>query len=291
MKRLKIAVTGAGGFLNARLLHHYASKYEMIPLTRKELNLTSAEETNRIIKEIRPDIIIHGAAMTATLECEKYPELAYQVNVEASWNLARAAQAMQAKMIFFSSEQVFNGNVEDGPYTEETKACPNTVYGKSKLEAEALLIKAIEHLWILRFSWLFGLPERNMPIGVNLFWNVIKAGLKGCSIKVPVKEYRGITYVYNIIDHFDQIFDIPYGTYHFGSSNNLSTYETAVYILEQLGAGKDQIDKVIIPDHEQYQDKARDVRLAYEKIKGTGIPITTSQESIDRAINEYRFKL
>lgn len=291
MKGLKIAVTGVGGFFNTRLLRHYDSRYTMSALTHQDLDITKAEEVRRILTELKPDIVIHGAAITSTLDCERNPNLAYKVNVEGALNIARVTNEINAKMVFYSSEQVFNGNIQEGPYSEEIEAVPNTVYGKTKLEAETLLRQEKQDLWILRFSWLFGLPERNMPMGTNLVWNVIKAGLKESPIKVAVHEFRGITHAYDIIDNFDKVFHIPYGTYHFGSINNVSTYNTAVYILQQIGMEEDKINKILIPDYEKYRENKRDLRLDYHKIMSTGIPIVSSLESINRALNEYAFKL
>jgi len=293
MERLKIAVTGAGGFLNSRLINYFKLNHplcEMIPLKRQDICL-NAQKTAQVIKQIQPDIIIHGAAMTATADCENDPELAYTVNVTNSLNLAKAANEVKAKLVFFSSEQVFNGNPEEGPYTEEGKAIPNTVYGRTKLEAENLLKNELENLWILRFSWLCGFPERNLPVGANLLWNVLKTTLKGKSDKMPVHELRGITYVYDIIDHFSKVFELPYGTYHFGSQNNESTYETAIFILKCLGLEEERIQQIILPDHDKYRERNRDLRLSYTKIQNAGIPIVTSQESIERAVSEFRFRV
>ncbi|CAA7600100.1 RmlD substrate binding domain protein [Acididesulfobacillus acetoxydans] len=289
MKTLKVAVSGANGFLNSRLIHSYRSSYDMIPLNRKEVNITNAPEVSRVIRQIQPDLIIHGAAMTATAACEREPDLAYEVNVTSSVNLAKAAKEVNAELVFFSSEQVFNGNPEDGPYSEKGKAVPNTVYGKTKLEAEELLTKEIEDLWILRFSWLFGLPERNMPLGVNLFQNVLGAAVSGIPIKMPVNEFRGITYVYDIIDHFRELLELPFGTYHVGSENQQSTYETAIFILERLGLKKERISGIILPDDDKYREHKRDLRLSCDKIKEAGIPVTTSQNGIERALREFGY--
>lgn len=293
MNRLKIAVTGATGFLNSRLINYFKLNQplcEMIPLKRQDLHMNT-QEMVQVIKQIHPDIILHGAAMTATADCEKDPKLAYAVNVSSSLNLAKAANAVKAKLIFYSSEQVFNGNPEEGPYSEESQAIPSTVYGKTKLEAENLLKNEIENLWILRFSWLCGFPERNLSVGANLLWNVLKTVLSGKSGQMPIYEYRGITYVYDIIDHFSKVFELPYGTYHFGSENNESTYETAIFILKCLGLEEKQIRQIILPDHDKYREHQRDLRLSYTKIKNAGIPIVTSQEGIERAVREFRFKV
>lgn len=288
MQKIKIAVTGATGFLASRLLRQYQHAYEMIAVTRKDVNLTDEVQVGRFFADIRPDVIIHAAAMTQTAECEQDPQMAHAINVEASLYIARAAKAIGAKLIFFSTEQIYNGNPLPGPYRETDEAIPNTEYGKSKLRAETLLRQELSELWILRFSWLFGFPERGLPRGTNLLWNSLRAVARKEPIFVPVHEYRGITYVYDIIDNFMKILTIPYGTYHFGSDNQASTYETAVYILAQMGLKPAVVAEYVKPDYEKYKDQRRDVRLAYDAIKAVGIPIYSSQQGIERAIAEYR---
>nr|WP_202709565.1 NAD(P)-dependent oxidoreductase [Sporosalibacterium faouarense] len=291
MKKKKMLLTGVNGFLCSRVAKYFEEKYHVIPLTRKELDITNHKEAERIIKENNPNIIFHAAAMSATLPCENNPELAHKVNLDAALNIARVAKETKAKMLFLSSEQVFNGNTNEGPYGEDDKAVPSTVYGETKLKAEGLLRKELKELWILRLSWMFGLPEKNVPNNPNLLWKSLKAVLTNQPIKISTNEYRGITYVYDLIENLEKIFDLPYGTYHFGSVNEESTYDTAVYILNKIGISKEIIDRVICRDDEKHRDQKRDLRMDYNKIISKGINIRTSQESIDRAIKEFDFKL
>lgn len=158
MDRRKILITGANGFLASRINKTFKDKHEMIPLTSKDLDITNHQLANKILEEVRPNIIIHTAAISATEACENNPDFAYKVNVEASVNIARKAKEIGSKLLFISSEQVFNGNINDGPYKEDQEPVPSTVYGKTKLTAENLLKKELEELWILRLSWMFSLP-------------------------------------------------------------------------------------------------------------------------------------
>lgn len=290
MSKTKILITGAAGFLGSRVYKVYKNKYDITPLTTKDLDITDHEAISFMLEKVKPDIIFHGAAISATKACEDNPQLAYRVNVEASVNIAKIARKIGARMLFVSSEQVFNGNVNEGPYSEEDEAIPNTVYGQTKLEAEKLLRQEIDELWILRLNWMFGLPERNVPNNSNLFWKLIYAVVSDKPIKIASNEYRGITYVYDLIDNLENIFELPYGTYHFGSENEKSTYDTAVFMLEQMGVSKERIDKIVIRDEDKYKDKKRDLRMSYEKIKSFGININTSRQSIERALKEFDFK-
>ena len=132
-------------------------------------------------------------------------------------------------MIFISSEQVFNGNCEAGPYTEEVTPSPDTMYGKNKLEAEGLLKKVLDELWVVRFTWLFGLPDVNCGMSPNILWGTLSDILEGKKTKVTNNEFRGLTYVHEVIDQFPLIFKIPYGIYHVGSHNSLNRYDICSY--------------------------------------------------------------
>lgn len=284
MTKLRVVVTGAGGFLHSRLIRYLGHQYTMLPISRADLDICNEQKVHEVICRLKPDIIVHGAAMTSTALCEKLPETAYKVNVAGACNLARAAKLAKAKMLFWSSEQVFNGNAEPGPYSEEHKPKPNTVYGQTKLAAEEELKDILSQLWIVRLGWLFGLPERNTPAGVNLLRHLFTASIHGVRHKTPVHEFRGITYVYDVLDYFGKLINLPFGTYHLAADNQLSTYETAVAMAAILGADP---DRLIEPDREKYHDKARDLRLDSGKIIAAGIPVSTTKDGIERALREY----
>jgi dTDP-4-dehydrorhamnose reductase len=193
-------------------------------------------------------------------------------------------------MVFISSEQVFNGNTESGPFTENDTPIPNTVYGENKLEAEGLLKEIIPELWILRYTWLFGLPERNTNINPNILWNTIQIALKGEKTKITNNEYRGLTYVHELIDQYTKIFELPYGTYHVGSKNDLSRYDITCHILTELGL-QDRINDLTIIDTEKYKDNKRDVRLDCTKLANMGVTFSESKDGITKCIEEFKLKL
>jgi dTDP-4-dehydrorhamnose reductase len=287
MRDKRVLITGASGFLASRLLRKLDENYNVVGVSRKNLNLLDYGEVFEVFKMLKPDMVIHTAAITATLDCENDPREAYKINVDGSLNLAKAARKNGSKMLFLSSEQVFNGNPEDGPYSEDDTPVPNTIYGETKLKAEELLREEIQNLWILRLSWLFGFPERNMPNGENLPMKLMNAVISNKAVSIANNEFRGIIHAYDLIDNIEKIFELPYDTYHFGSENDSSTYEMAVFIMESLGFSKDVIDSIVIPDNEKYRNKKRDLRMSYEKIKSNGIEILTSKESVLRALSQY----
>ncbi|MDP0505835.1 MAG: NAD(P)-dependent oxidoreductase [Fusobacterium sp. JB019] len=281
----KILLTGGDGFFCSRFKKEYENKYEIISTNRKSLDVTNKENVLKIFEKYRPDYVIHGAAIAVTDFCNDNPKIAYNINVEGALNVGKACKKIGAKLIFLSSEQVFNGNRESGPYSEEDKAFPNTVYGENKLEAENLLKDIIPEMWIIRFTWLFGLPERNLKTSENILWGTFKNLLKRERILASPNEFRGMTYVYEIIEEFPKIFNIPYGTYHLGSTNNLSRYDIVKLILNRLG--NKNIEGILIKDN-KYSNNKRDIRLDTSKASEFGIKFTDTDKIIEKVISDLK---
>ncbi len=286
----KILLTGGNGFFCTRFTKKYENSYEILSTDVPELDITDEKKVMAAFKDFNPDYVIHAAAIASTDFCNNNPEIAYKVNVTGALNVAKACKEANAKMIFISTEQVFNGNLESGPYTENDIPNPDTMYGKNKLEAEELLKEILDELWILRFTWLFGFPERNCGMSPNILLNTLDIALKGERTRVTSNEYRGLSYVYEVVDQFANIFDLPYGIYHVGSHNNLSRYDISCLILKEIGL-EDRIDELLINDTEKYREHHRDVRLCTDKIRKYGIEFSDTKDAIKKCISEFRFKI
>ncbi len=283
----RVLITGNRGFFGTRFHALYDGDHTVVGIDKDDVDIVDAEAVERVVREARPELVIHAAAITATAFSNEHPDLTRKINVDGAVNVARAAREVGAKLIFFSTEQVYNGNGEPGPYTEEDEAHPDTMYGRTKLEAESLLRDIIEELWILRFTWLFGLPERAMPVNPNILWNAVRIALKGERTAVAVDEYRGHTYGYDMLDRVMKVPEIPYGTYHIGSTNDLGRYEITRAILGELGLSDSRVSELLEADTEKYAGKPRDVRLATDKIAHHGITFEPSLAAASRALAEF----
>lgn len=286
----KILITGSTGFLASRFINKFNKKYNIIPITRNDLDINNENAVITLLTNHNADYVIHTAAIADTGICENDPDLSFQVNVKASLNVAKGCKISNSKLIYLSSEQVYNGNIECGPYSETCIPAPNTVYGKHKLEAEKEIQNILNDVVILRLTWLFGLPERNRKVNSNILWNVVKAALKNDPLKLPMHEFRGMTYVYDILDAFPQILDLPSGIYNTGSENNLSTYDAACLILKKMGL-EHKIPELLIKDTEKYKDDPRDLRISNAKLRNHSIIIGDTSEGIERCINDFSLNL
>jgi dTDP-4-dehydrorhamnose reductase len=282
----KILITGDRGFFGTRFHSVYDHTHEVLGIDAADVDIVDAGAVRRVVLGFKPELVIHAAAITSTDFSNANPELTRRINVDGAVNVGEAARSVGARMIFFSTEQVFNGNTGPGPFTESHEPKPNTMYGETKLEAEAKLKEVSEQLWVLRFTWLFGLPERNMPVNPNILWNTMLIALTGVRTPVATNEYRGHTYGYDMISRILDVQDLPYGTYHIGSRNDVGRYDNTCHILRELGLGS-RVDELVEPDTNKYRNGPRDVRLDTSAIADLGIRFEESTEALSRALSEF----
>ncbi|MFL0248946.1 SDR family oxidoreductase [Clostridium neuense] len=282
-----IVVTGKDGFFASRFIDYYKEKYNIIGFSHDDLDITNEKQTVSIISKYKPDYLVHAAAISDTGACERNPEKSFEVNVKGSINVAKACVKTKAKLIYLSSDQVYGGNDEVGPYDEE-KYVPNNVYGKHKIQAEKEILRVMQNVVILRLTWLFDLPERQKKTNSNIVWNIAKALMENKAVKFPANEYRGITYVHDLVKNFDKIIDLPVGVYNAGSENNLSTYEVAKTVIAAMGLSY-RIEEILIKDVERYKEKNKDLRISNNKLKNHGIYFSSTEEAIRNCIKDFLF--
>ena len=165
-----VLVTGASGFLGTKLVERLAVREQVYSLSRRPAplgstsamaDLTNGEEVVRALEKVPFAYCIHAAALADPDLCEKNPESAWRINVEGTRNLVEICRAHRRKLVLLSTDYVFDGR-KNGLYTEEDPVCPVQVYGRTKAEAERLVLELPENL-VIRLPFLFGYtspPER-----------------------------------------------------------------------------------------------------------------------------------
>lgn len=160
MTRPVILLTGAAGQLGFELAPLLTAHGEVEALDRAALDLADADAVAAAVRRVRPQIIVNAAGYTAVDRAESEPALADAINARAPAVLAEEAKRLDALLIHYSTDYVFDGNSTE-PYREEDQANPLNVYGSSKLAGErAIRAAGVAHL-ILRTSWIYGLHGQN----------------------------------------------------------------------------------------------------------------------------------
>lgn len=288
MKR--VVITGANGYLASVIRLYNEDHITFLPITRKEIDFSKPETVYPYLSNLEFDVLIHTAANAVTEFCAKNPELAHKINTEAAIEAAKAARDKHARFLFISTEQVFNGRTDQGPFTEEDEPVCVTDYGKQKIEVEQWLKANSQDYVILRLSSMFGMPIPHVKLSSNFLmrtWNALRT-------KTPAKftpnEQRGMTYSMTLADHLDQIMELPTGIYHVSSRNDRTTYDLCRYIAGELGYRREEIETYILPDPERYADRFRDYRLDASKLKAHGIDCGTVEEDLARCLKDFGWK-
>lgn len=163
--RPRILLTGKNGQVGWELQRTLAPLGEVVALDRQQLDLANPDQIRERVREIKPKLIVNAAAYTAVDKAEEEPELAMAINGLAPGILAEEAKRLNAAIVHYSTDYVFDGT-QNAPYTEEDQPNPLNVYGKTKLEGErAIQTVGVPHL-ILRTSWAYGLRGKNFLLTI-----------------------------------------------------------------------------------------------------------------------------
>lgn len=278
MKR--IFVTGAGGFVGARACRFLQGNYEVLTPPKGWMASCTELQLMQSIAKAQPDVILHTAAISDTGYTEQHPEEAYRANVKLPLWLARAAAQRGAKLVGFSSDQVYAGVQQLGSLPETMELSPANVYGRQKLEMEQRMLDACPDTVLLRATWMYDLPGYGLPIRGNLPLNLIKATMYREKLRFSNRDYRGITYVRQAVENLVPAANLPGGVYNYGSENSKNMVATARAFAEAMR----------LPDADsliEAVDRQRNLSMNCEKIREYGIKFDTTQEGIYHCLWDY----
>ena len=258
----KILITGASGFVGSRIVEALKDSYTIIAPRHKDMDITSEEDIEQYISQTTPDIILHLAAISNTGYCEEHPYESYLVNVIGVENLAKAAALHNIKFVFFSSDQIYNGNHELGLLPEDIATSPENHYGRHKLLAEERALNINSDTVALRATWMYDIERPGMHTHLNFIRNIKTAIETGSPLRFATREFRGITWIEDIVRNIQPTFDLPGGIYNFGAENTMNTYETACDYVRMLGHDPATI---IIADNERFPEHIRNISISMEK--------------------------
>lgn len=278
----KLLITGSSGFLGSRLALYYKDKYELLLPTHSELNVSREEAVMAYMEQFQPDIVLHCAALSNTWYCEQHPDESHRVNVQGTVKIAKACKHIGAKLVFMSSDQVYNGTPVSGPLKEQDVFQPVNVYGRHKLEAEQRALRNNPMSVALRLTWMYDVPGSHMKLNSNILVNIQKALDEGTTIKAATHEYRGVTNVWEVVRNMEQTLELPGGIYNYGSGNHIDSYTLFLKVANIMGAKEPST--FILPDEERFSEQTRNLTMDCSLINNFGIRFNDSVEGIEKAI-------
>ncbi|PAV07020.1 dTDP-4-dehydrorhamnose reductase [Methanosphaera cuniculi] len=265
---MKFFITGGSGLLGERLatvadpddeliLSHNSNK---TPDTVK-CDITNHDETYEAIMKYDPDVIIHAAAMTNVDLCEDEIDQAYKINADATGNLAKIADENNMKIIYVSTDFVFDG--KKGNYKEDDATNPLGIYAKSKYDGEVQLKQNTDNYAIGRVSVLYGWHQRS-----NFTTWVIDELRKGNSINIVTDQINSPTYADNAAEAlFKLAKSDKTGVYHTAGNDLISRYDFTLKIAEAFNLDSDLINPITSDKFVQKAPRPRDSSLNVKKIE------------------------
>ncbi|MBQ3384387.1 MAG: dTDP-4-dehydrorhamnose reductase [Erysipelotrichaceae bacterium] len=221
---MRVMVTGASGLLGMEIADLFERKgHEVFRLNgHKQLDLREQEPVLRFAEEVKPDVIVHTAAIKDVDDAEKDPDGTYLTNTVATRNVAMAANNCGAKMVYISTDAVFDGE-KDSPYLESDPTGPINVYGACKLAGEERVREVCEKHFIVRTGLLFGLKGRTQT---NYALNLLNKWRKGETVPGAVNQACSNTYTLDLARAVEIMANTEnYGTYHICNRGQASRYE------------------------------------------------------------------
>ena len=231
---MKVAIIGATGQLGSDLVEAFGE--EAIPLTRRDLDVTDPESV-KILKELKPDVIINTAAYVRVDDAEVEVEKAFQVNAIGALNVAKACNEIDAVNVYISTDYVFDGAKEE-PYEEEDVPNPINVYGLSKYTGEVFIRNYSERYYILRVASLYGKAGARGK-GGNFVDFMIQRAKNGEEIKVVDDMFMSSTYTKDVSIMLKRFLDLEikpaFGVYHMVNEGYCNWYDFTKEIFNVLG--------------------------------------------------------
>ena len=219
---MRVVVTGVRGQLGYDVVGELESRgHEAIGIDVSELDITDGKAADAFFENTRPDALIHCAAYTATEKAEDEPDVCYKVNATGTENLARACKRIGAKMLYISTDYVFDGK-GDTPFKTDDAIAPLSVYGKTKYEGEVFVRELLDEYFIVRISWVFGIN------GKNFIRTMLNLAQQRDTVSVVSDQIGSPTYTKDLAPLLcDMIESEKYGTYHATNEGYCSWFDLA----------------------------------------------------------------
>lgn len=255
----------------------FAPHFALMTASRRagdfRLDITDGKTTRRVIRETAPDVVILCAAYTDVDGCERNPEEAYRANAFGTANVASACADAGARLLFISTDFVFDGAKRNG-YTEWDTPRPLNVYGASKLAGEEWIRQICPRHWIVRTAWLYGLGGRCFPR------TILNAAREGKPLRVVNDQTGSPTFTRDLAGVLLEIVqqNVAYGTYHVVNQGSATWYEVACEVVKlatERGLLSAQISVIPITSREWLSPTRRPTYsvLNMERLRWAGISL------------------
>ncbi len=274
----RILLTGAGAQLASALQARFSHGFEVVALTRHDLDVTLPGDVARAFHDIRPQVVLNCASFNDVDGAERQADAALAVNGLALASIAREAAAAGSVLVHFSTDFVFDPADDPGPLTEQASVRPRSVYAQSKLLGEIYARQAPRH-YVLRVASLFGGAPAKSSI------DAMAARLRcGESVRAFADRTVSPSYVYDVADATAQILStgVPYGLFHCVNSGHGTWLDVALALADALGADHTAVTPVPFGSVTLTAPRPKFAALSNAALVGHGVVLPHWREAIGR---------
>jgi len=285
---MKILVTGSSGLIGNQLTKDLSKTENILSVynTSKpnygipiNLDLTQHKQISEVLGEINPDVIVHLAALTDVDKCQENFELSYEINTKSSQIISEFAEKNNIFLIYVSTDYVFDG--QHGLRKESDLPNPQTIYGKTKLEAENIIKKSKNPWCIVRTSTPFGLHDKKKSF---LVW-VTESLLSGKKIQIVDDQFTSPVYIPHFSEMVQEIIAKKItGLFHLSGNTRISRYQLAFLLAQKLELDTKLIVPVKIEDMNWKSPRPSDCSLDLTKISSL---LENKPKEIHETINSF----
>ena len=280
---MKALVTGTKGQLGYDVVNELEKRgHTAVAVDIEEMDITDAVSVERVITEAEVEAVIHCAAYTAVDAAEDNVEICRRVNAEGTENIAKVCKKRDLKMIYISTDYVFDGEGER-PWEPDDERHPLNVYGQTKYEGELAVEKYLEKYFIVRIAWVFGVN------GKNFIKTMLKLSETHEELNVVDDQVGSPTYTYDLaVLLVDMVESDKYGRYHATNEGLCTWYEFAKEIFRQAGV-EVKVNPVTSDMFPAKAKRPKNSRMSKEKLDANGFHrLPTWQDALERYLSEIR---
>lgn len=275
---MKVFVTGVRGQLGYDVVNELEKRgHTAIGVDIEDLDITDAEAVDKMITEAAPDAVIHCAAWTAVDAAEDNEEKCRQVNVNGTENIAKVCKKLNCKMMYISTDYIFDGKGTRPWEPDDPVTTPLNVYGQTKYEGELAVRNNVEKFFIVRIAWVFGK-------GKNFIKTMLNLGKTHDHLTVVNDQYGTPTYTYDLARLLvDMIETDKYGNYHATNEGGYITwYDFACEIFRQAGIDVD-VEPVSSAQYAAKAKRPENSRMNKQKLADNGFePLPDWKDALGR---------
>lgn len=264
---MKYLITGASGQLGYDIINELKKRneFDYYAPDMDEMDITNSNQVRQLIKSYNPDVIFHCAAYTAVDKAEENKEMCYDVNVNGTKNIVEAAKECNAKVVYISTDYVFDGTKE-GLYLPNDKTNPVNYYGYTKLCGEQEASK-LDNSLIVRISWVFGIN------GNNFIKTMLRLAETRKELSVVSDQIGSPTYTEDLSRLLvDMVYANKCGIYHATNEGFCTWNEFAKYIFEVTGYDI-TVNEILTKDYKTLATRPLNSKLSKDKL---------DEENLDR---------